>query len=217
MVFGEGLPLDVTPGGQLYDYFSGALDITAHELAHGVTDNSSRLIYRNESGALNESFSDIIAVSVEFFFQQPGSGLRQADYLLGEDILRPVRAGAPRGSRSLEDPAQFGDPDHYANRYRGTQDDGGVHINSGISNHAFYLAIEGGVNRTSGLRVEGVGAANREQIEKAFFRAFVHMLPSNATFALARQATIQSARDLYGAGSTAERAVTEAWTAVGVN
>ena len=65
--------------------------------------------------------------------------------------------------------------------------------------------------------MQGVGAANREQIEKVFYRAFVSLLPSNATFAAARAATIQSARDLYGIGSAAERAVTEAWTAVGVN
>jgi Zn-dependent metalloprotease len=92
-----------------------------------------------------------------------------------------------------------------------------VHINSGIPNHVFYLAIEGGTNRTSGLAVQGVGAANREQIEKVFYRAFVFLLPSNATFSTARAATIQAARDLYGATSAPVTAVTQAWTAVGVN
>ena len=62
-----------------------------------------------------------------------------------------------------------------------------------------------------------VGAANREQIERVFHRAFVFMLPANATFSVARAATIQAARDLYGSGGAVERAVTEAWTAVGVN
>ncbi|HEX2453876.1 MAG TPA: M4 family metallopeptidase, partial [Vicinamibacterales bacterium] len=99
----------------------------------------------------------------------------------------------------------------------GTADNGGVHTNSAIPNQAFYLAIESGTNRTSGLAVQGVGPANREQIEKVFYRAFVFMLPSNATFSMARAATIQAARDLYGVGSAAERAVTQAWTAVGVN
>src|SRR5207247_9183681 len=93
---------------------------------------------------------------------------------------------------------------------------GDPHYNSTIASHAFYLAIEGGANRTSGLAVQGVGAANREQIEKAFFRALTVLLPSYATFALTRAATIQSARDLYGAGSNAERAITQAWDAVGV-
>ena len=65
--------------------------------------------------------------------------------------------------------------------------------------------------------MQGVGGANRDQIEKAFYRAFTQMLPSNATFHTARTATIQSARDLYGAGSPAETAVTQAWNALGVN
>jgi Zn-dependent metalloprotease len=64
--------------------------------------------------------------------------------------------------------------------------------------------------------VEGVGGANREQIEKVFYRAFTQLMPSNATFSVARAVSIQSARDLYGSGSPAERAVTQAWTAVGV-
>jgi Zn-dependent metalloprotease len=64
--------------------------------------------------------------------------------------------------------------------------------------------------------VQGVGAANREQIEKVFYRAFTLLMPANATFATARATTIQAARDLYGAGNGVERAVTQAWTAVGV-
>jgi bacillolysin len=211
MMFGEGLPGGVfLSDGKYYDYFAGALDIVAHELAHAVTSYSSALIYRNESGALNESFSDIIGTSTEFFFHSDGNAVREADYLIGEDISRPG------GDRSMADPGLFGDPDHYSRRYLGPLDNGGVHTNSGISNHAFYLAIQGGTNRTSGLAVQGVGAANREQIEKVFYRAFVFMLPSNATFSTARAATIQSARELYGANSAAERAVTQAWTAVGV-
>ena len=99
----------------------------------------------------------------------------------------------------MANPGAFGDPDHYSRRYLGTRDNGGVHTNSGIPNHAFYLAIEGGTNRTSGLSVTGVGGANREQIEKVFYRAFAFMLPANATFSTARAATIQAARDLYGA------------------
>jgi thermolysin len=117
----------------------------------------------------------------------------------------------------MADPGAFGDPDHYSIRFRGSADNGGVHINSGISNQAFYLAVEGGTNRTSGLGVQGVGAPNREQIERVFFRAYTQMLPANATFAIARTATIQAARDLYPSNTTVERAVTEAWTAVGVN
>jgi bacillolysin len=123
----------------------------------------------------------------------------------------------PGGIRSMARPSAYGDPDHYAIRFTGREDNGGVHINSGIANHAFYLAIEGGANSYSGLVVQGVGAANRDQIEKVFYRAFTQLLPSTATFALARTATIRAAQELYGSGSPAERAVTQAWTAVGVN
>ena len=210
MVYGVGLPGGITVGGQAVDFFSGALDIVAHELTHGVTDYTSGLIYENESGALNEAFSDIMATGAEFYFQRTGTGSMEADYLIGEDVIRPG------GIRSMSNPAAFGDPDHYSRRFTGEDDNGGVHINSSIPNHAFYLAIEGGTNRTSGAAVTGVGAANREQIERVFYRAFTQMLPSAATFSLARAATLQAARDLYGSGSAPERAVQQAWSAVGV-
>jgi thermolysin len=210
VIYGVGLPDNVTSSGRSWNHTVAAIDLVAHELTHGVTDYSSQLIYQNESGALNESFSDIIGTAVEFFFQQTGSGNLRADYLVAEDAVKPS------GIRSLSDPGQFGHPDHYSLRFLGTADNGGVHTNSGISNHAFYLAVEGGTNRTSGLSVQGVGSGNREQIERVFYRAFTQMLPANATFSLARAATIQAARDLYGANSGAEGAVTQAWTAVGV-
>jgi bacillolysin len=211
MVYGVGLPPGVTLGGQSWNFLSGGIDVVGHELSHGVTEFTSNLIYRNESGALNEAFSDIMGTSIEFFFQPAGNGDLKADYLIGEDVVKPG------GLRSMENPGVHGDPDHYSRRFLGTGDNGGVHINSAIPNQAFHLAIEGGTNRTSGLPVQGVGAANREQIEKVFYRAFTQMLPSNATMSIARAATIQASRDLYGANSNAERAVTQAWTAVGVN
>jgi bacillolysin len=212
MMYGEGLPPGlVLTTGQYADFFSAALDIVAHELTHGVTDYSSQLIYMNESGALNEAFSDIMAIGAEFFFQTPGGGLREADYAVGEDALRPG------GLRSASNPLTFGDPDHYSRRLIGPEDNGFVHSNSTIASHAFYLAIEGGTNRTSGLPVQGVGGGNREQIERVFYRAFAELLPASAGFSTARAATLQAARDLYGAGSAAERAVGQAWTAVGVN
>jgi Zn-dependent metalloprotease len=210
MMYGEGLPPNVTLGGDRYDFFSGALDVVAHELAHGVTDYSSQLIYQNESGALNEAFSDIMGTAVEWYFQDPGNGPMRAEYLMGEDI-----SSTP--FRSMSNPESLGSPDHFSRRFLGSADNGGVHINSGIANHAYYLAIEGGTNRTSGLSVQGVGSANREQMERIFYRAFTQMLPANARFTTARAATIQAARDLFGANSPAVTAVTQAWTAVGVN
>jgi thermolysin len=152
----------------------------------------------------------MMGVSVEFFFQLPGSGPLRADYVLGEDMITG-------GIRSIQNPAAFGDPDHYSLRYTGPEDNGGVHTNSGIATNAFYLAIEGGTHRISGINVPGVGAANREQIEKVFYRGFTQLMPASATFSTARAVTIQSARDLYGVGGPVESAVTQAWTAVGVN
>jgi thermolysin len=145
-----------------------------------------------------------MATGAEFYFQP-----EKADYLAGEDVF------TPGGLRSLQNPMSFGDPDHYSIRYRGSADNGGVHTNSGIANHAFYLAIEGGRHRL-GATVQGVGGANREQIEKVFYRGFTSYLTPTATFAQARAATIQAARDLYQPGSAAETAVTQAWNAVGV-
>ena len=205
MYYGDGLPANVRLDGQRVNYLAGALDIVAHELTHGVTDYSSRLIYQGEPGALNEAFSDIMGTSVEFYFQPD-----RADYVAGEDVF------TPGGIRSLQNPAAFGDPDHYSIRYTGSADNGGVHTNSGIANNAFYLAIEGGRHRL-GASVQGVGAANRAQIERAFYRAFTSFLSPSATFSQARVATIQAARELSGASSPAEIAITQAWTAVGVN
>jgi thermolysin len=211
MVYGEGLPQNLRLGGQQWNYLAGSLDVVAHELTHGVTDYSSGLIYRNESGALNEAFSDIMATSVVFFYQQAGSGAGGADYIIGNDVV------TPSGIRSMRDPRSAGDPDHYSIRFTGPEDNGGVHINSGIANHAFYLAIEGGTNRTSGLSVQGIGAANREQMEKVFYRAFTQLLPANALFTTARAATLQAAQDLYSGNNAIAAALTQAWTAVGVN
>jgi bacillolysin len=209
MVFGEGAPLNFFPGIEVKP-FSAALDVVAHELTHGVTANSANLngFPFSEAGSLNEAFSDIFGAATAFFFQPAGTAPLNANYTTGRDLTIPPGLL----SRSMSDPTLDGDPDHYTKRITGAD----PHFNSTIASHAFYLAIEGGTNRTSGQVVAGVGAASREQIEKAFFRALTVLLPSNATFALTRTATIQAAQDLYGAGSAAVRAITQAWDAVGV-
>src|SRR4029079_2971856 len=98
----------------------------------------------------------------------------------------------------------------------GSSDEGGVHQNSTLFSHAFYLAIEGGRNATSGVSVTGVGAANRAQIEKVFFRAMTQLMPNNASLQTAAAAVIQAAVDLYGANGSPTQAVTQAMTAVGL-
>ena len=191
MVYGVGLPPGITLGGQSWNYLSGALDVVAHELTHGVTEFTSNLIYQNESGALNEAFSDIMATGAEFFFQPAGSG----------DAAGGLPAAArtssrPGGIRSMANPQAYGDPDHYSRRFLGTADNGGVHINSGIAEPGVLPRDRRGHEPHVGPRRAGRRRRNREQIEKVFYRAFTQMLPANATFAVARAATIQAARDL---------------------
>lgn len=185
-----------------------ALDLAAHELAHTAIAKRPGFIYRGESGALEEAFADICATSVEFAAQPPGHGPGRADYLIGEDATEG-------GVRSLSDPSAHGNPDHVS-LLRKDASRSAMQANSTIVSHAFYLAVEGGENRTSGVTVEGVGPAQRDQVERVFYRAFVYLLPPAASFDTARAATIQSARDLFGAGSAVERAVVQAWTAVGL-
>jgi len=209
--YGVGLPSTVSVGGQRWYPFSGALDVVAHELSHGITDYTSNLIYSGESGALNESFSDMMGTAIEFTFQPQAGGLGQSDWPTGQTIARNG------GTRSLAAPNTFGDPDHYSIRYTGTGDNGGVHINSSIVNHMYYLAIVGGTNRVSKQVVTGVGFENRAQIENVIYRAFTVLMPANANFSTARAVTIQAARDLYGANSNAEKALVAAWQAVGVS
>src|SRR6187200_3043482 len=139
-----------------------------------------------------------------------------AGEIIVDEVFRGSRTNTLDGIGSMANRAQCGDQHYYRNKYVGAADDGGLHTNTGIPNQAFYLAIEGGTNRTSGISVTGVGGANRDQIEKAFYRAFTLMLPANATFVTARSATTQAARDLYGANSRAEQAIDQAWNAVGV-
>ena len=200
--------------------FSGALDVVAHELTHGVTAHTWDGIYQGESGALNEAFSDIMGTAVEFFHQPAGTGRLLADYFLGEDLAYQF-APSRTAVRSMENPGLYCsatlrtcDADHYSKRYLGTADGGGIHHNSGIANHAFYLTAEGGVNRTSGRRVVGLGPGGREKAERVFYRGFTAYLTPSATFRDARAATVRAARELYGEAEAAQ--VAAAWSAVGV-
>ncbi|HEX6287688.1 MAG TPA: M4 family metallopeptidase [Herpetosiphonaceae bacterium] len=193
-----------------------ALDVAGHEITHGLTEKTADLIYAGESGASNESFSDIFGTAVEFYTGSVGG--REPDYFIGEDILliRDIRPGF----RNLEEPLEDGDPNHYSNRfYPGTcqpnpnNDNCGVHSNSGIQNQAFYLMAQGGTNRTSGLSVSGIG---HQKAEAIFYRALTAYLFPSANFSDVRAACLSAAADLYGADSVEYAATAQAWTAVGV-
>jgi thermolysin len=191
MAYGDG-------DGVFFIELSGDLDVVGHELSHGVTDATSDLIYQNESGALNEAFSDILGTAIEFYY---GSG----NWTIGEDITP-----GDNGIRNMADPGEDGDPSHYDERYTGTGDNGGVHINSGIANHWLYLLVNGGQNSdpsfASGQDVQGIGLTAAEEIVFLGFTA----LPATANFCAARGATIAVA------GSSAAN-VADAWDEVGVS
>ena len=208
MLYGDG-------DGRTYTYLAGGLDVVAHEMSHGVTEFSSNLVYQDESGALNEAFSDIMGAATEFFYQPVGTGQEKADWLIGEDVV--IRF--PGYLRSLSNPNAVFDPDHYSLlRFIGTDvDNGGVHYNMTIVTHAFYLAVAGGRNRVSNQTVTGVGMANIERMEKIFYRAWVLLMGPTSKFTDARAATLQAASDLYGASSNERTQVAAAWSAVGVN
>jgi vibriolysin len=202
MVYGDG---DGSTSGPL----ALSLDVTTHELVHGVTQYSANLVYQNEPGALNEGMSDILAAVCEAW----KDGAVSADtWKVGEDIWTPGTAGD--ALRYMNDPVADGQSrDYYPTRYTGSQDNGGVHLNSGIANLAFKLLVTGGTHprgKTS-VSVPAIGIDKAGQI---FYRALTNYMTSNTNFAGARTATAQAAQDLYGA--TEKCAVEAAWAAVGV-
>jgi Zn-dependent metalloprotease len=182
------------------------VDISAHELTHGVTQFSAGLIYQNESGALNESFSDIFGTAVEFYLEGP-----TADWLIAEDLGSPFR--------SMENPKALNDPNTYKGQYwvpAGGPDNGGVHSNSGVQNYWFYLLTEGGSginDNGDNYSVTGIGLEDAAKI--AYRNLSVYLTPPSPFFD-ARLATINSAADLFGVGSQQYQSAVDAWYAVGV-
>lgn len=176
-----------------------SLDVAAHEMTHGVIQATANLEYQGESGALNESFADVFAVLID-----------NDDYTLGEDVVNTstFRSGA---LRDLSDPHNGGSsladigfqPSHVSEQFRGSQDNGGVHINSGIPNNAFY-------------RFATNNNVGRQKAQDVYYRALTRYLTRSSQFVDARLAVVQSAEDLYGAGSAEANAAANAFTAVGI-
>jgi Zn-dependent metalloprotease len=193
------------------------LDICGHEMTHGITSRTAGLTYSNESGALNESFSDVFGAMVELYAE----GVETTNtWRIGEDAYTPATAGD--ALRYMDTPHSAGnygytandDPDHYSERYTGTGDSGGVHINSGIPNHVFYLVAKGGTHaHIVGPTVTGIGA---DKAARIWYKALTTYMTSSTNFAGARTATLNAAASIYGVGSTEYTAVATAWTACGV-
>jgi len=202
MVYGDG-------DGVWAGDFARDRDVVVHELTHAVTQYEAGLVYQNQSGALNEAFSDIMAAAVD---AHVAGGVRAATWMLAEGIWTPGKAGD--AMRYMNNPTKDGQStDYYPERYTGTEDNGGVHLNSGIANLAFYLTVAGG-KHPRGKTATQVPALGMDKAAAIYYRALTTYLASNATFQDARTATAKAATELHGAEAAA--AVHAAWTAVGV-
>ncbi len=217
--------------GQTYRAFSSAQDVVAHEFGHAVTECRVPLAYHNAPGALNESFSDIMATAIEWLDEEPNSSNcrrapgqnRCADWLLGEDL---IIGGIPHAIRNLGNPALEGQPSHLGSaRYLNNEptpwnDYGGVHYNSGISNHAFYLMVHGGRNARCGGANDSkadcdvvVSPIEMDHAAEIAFVAWGDLMGTEAKFCEARDAMVAAAQLLHSADVGATDL---SWRAVGV-
>jgi Zn-dependent metalloprotease len=202
MVYGDG-------DGQIFQRFTRSIDVIGHELTHGVTQFEAGLIYEDQAGALNESFSDVFGSLVKQWVKKQTAD--KADWIIGEGLFTPSVKGV--GLRSMKAPGTAYDdpllgrdpqPAHMKDYYGGPEDNGGVHINSGIPNHAFYLAAT------------ALGGYAWEKAGKIWYIALRDRLRSNAQFADAANLTIAVAGELYGLKGKEAKAVRTAWQKVGV-
>ncbi|MES2774340.1 MAG: M4 family metallopeptidase [Bacteroidota bacterium] len=201
---GGRLKVGLSSAGTLTNSYA-TVDIIGHEFAHAVTGASAGLDYQDESGALNESFSDIFGEANEQYVF--GSN----DWLIGEERDNGAL-------RDMSDPKDFGHPDTYlgTNWATGTGDNGGVHTNSGVQNYWFYLLTTGGSGTNDNgdtYSVSGIGLTKASAIAAS---NLLNYLSSTSQYSDARTNSIQAAVDLYGACSNEVKQTTNAWYAVGV-
>ncbi|HJQ37194.1 MAG TPA: M4 family metallopeptidase [Thermoanaerobaculia bacterium] len=202
MVYGDG-------DGRIFNRFTASLDVIGHELTHGVTQFSTALGYSGQTGALNEHLSDAFGIMVkQYKLDQSAS---ESDWLIGAELFGPGVAG--RAVRSMaapgtayDDPVLGRDPQpSYMRDYVDTVDDnGGVHINSGILNHAFHRAAM------------AIGGKTWHVLGKIWYVAMTERLKPEADFSDFARATVDIAGELYGNGGAVQRIVAEAWSAVGL-
>ncbi|MCP8316884.1 MAG: M4 family metallopeptidase [archaeon] len=202
MVFGDG-------DGEIFQRFTKSIDVIGHELTHGVTDYEARLVYWDQPGALNEHMSDVFGSLVrQYVLKQTAD---QADWLIGEGLLTPNING--KALRSMKEPGTAYDdpligkdpqPAHMKDYMDVDYDNGGVHINSGIPNRAFYLtAIE-------------IGGYVWEKAGQTWYIALRDRLRRKSNFQSAANITFDIAGDLFGSGSKEQEAVRKGWEGVGI-
>jgi Zn-dependent metalloprotease len=203
MIYGDG-------DGQYFQRFTVCLDVVGHELTHGVTQNEAQLVYSGQSGALNESISDVFGSLVKQWSKNQTAD--QADWLIGAGLFTSAVHG--QALRSMANPGTAYDdraigkdpqPSDMSGYVDTTDDNGGVHINSGIPNRAFYLASM------------SLGGYAWQKVGLIWYRTVLGRLSPTATFLDMANATTTVAGSLFGQDGQEQRAVREAWAAVGVS
>ena len=202
MVYGDG-------DGEIFQCFTKSIDVIGHELTHGVTQYEAALEYEGQAGALNESFSDVFGSLVKQFALKQRAD--KADWLIGEGLFTNKIKGI--ALRSMKEPGSaYNDPiigkdpqpGHMKNYVNTTSDNGGVHINSGIPNRAFYLtAIE-------------LGGYAWEKAGRVWYIALTERLRERSDFQKAAELTSEVAGTVYGKNSMEQKAVINAWKGVGL-
>lgn len=203
MVYGDG-------DGDLFNRFTIAIDVIGHELTHGITQYEANLTYRDQPGALNESFSDVFGTMVKQ--RALNQQANEADWLIGEGLFTSNVSGVALRSMkapgtAYDDPVIGKDPQpaHMRDYAKVSYDNGGVHINSGIPNHAFYLVAT------------EIGGYAWEKTGMIWYIVLRDRLSSRAQFQDAANMTYQVAGELYGNGSTEQQAVKNGWNGVGIS
>lgn len=203
MVYGDG-------DGQLFNRFTIAIDVMGHELTHGVTQFEAKLTYSQQPGALNESMSDVFGSLVKQYSLDQTAD--EADWLIGQGLLADgVNGVALRSMKApgtaYDDPVLGKDPQpaHMKDYVNTISDNGGVHINSGIPNHAFYIIAT------------QIGGKAWEKAGQIWYVALRDKLSSNSNFQDCANLTYQTAAELFGDGSVEQQAVKAGWAEVGLD
>lgn len=208
MVYGDG-DEDMPQSERLFNRFTSSLDVIGHELTHGVTQYTANLVYAAQPGALNESISDVFGVLIKQFAL--GQSVKEADWLIGSELLSPNVKG--KGLRSMKEPGMaYDDPVLGKDPQPATMkdfvvtaaDNRGVHINSGIPNHAFYVTAY------------NLGGHARDKAGRIWYEALCTRLRANTSFSEAASILHAVAGEMYGEGSLEQQAVADGWGEVGI-
>ena len=202
MVYGDG-------DGKIFNRFTIAVDVIGHELTHGVTQYTAKLEYQDQSGALNEHISDVFgSITKQYSLKQTA---KDADWLIGQGLFTPkIKGVALRSMKApgtaYDDPLIGKDPQpETMDDYKDTsEDNGGVHINSGIPNHAFYLIAT------------TIGGYSWDKAGNIWYKT-LSMLDKNANFEDMATITLDAATNIFGKNGPEQMAVQNGWNGVGIS